>query len=373
MNILFNNLKPQWDAIKEEALIEINNLFESSAFILGEQVDAFEKKFSSWNNSTFSVGVSNGTDGLEIAARSLNMKDRSAVFIPANTFIATFIGIYKVYPNADYYLVDCDDSYLMNVDVLENVLSQVSDNYDNLLVVPVHLYGATVDMQKLMYLKSIFGFYIIEDCSQAHGAISNTGKFVGNDGDVNVFSLYPGKNLGAAGDAAVITLNNEKLYKRILKLRNLGSDVKYNHELFSGNHRLDTIQAIILSLKLDYFDNWTADRIDVANYFSDNINNSKIIKPVVPDYCKKHVYHIYCVRVTNNRKKIITYLNKLNIPTLIHYPIPLFLSSALKDIPFKNADNQNTIEYSDQILSLPIHPFVQLEEAAYITEVLNNY
>ena len=298
MKILFNDLKPQWDSIKDKALYEINDLFETSDFINGKKVKFFEDEFCIWNKCKYSVGVSNGTDGLEIAARVLNLNNKIAIYIPANTFIATFTGMYKAYPNADYFLIDCDSNYLMDIDRLEFVINNNHMDYDHSVVVPVHLYGASVDMVKLLKLKSKYNIYIIEDCSQAHGAITNTNSNVGNDGDIGVFSLYPGKNLGAAGDAGIVVTNNKDYYNLLLSYRNLGMTKKYHHDFFSGNHRLDTIQAIILSNKLNYFDEWTNKRIHVAKKYNELIVNSKILKPNLPNYCLKHVYHI-CLLYTS--------------------------------------------------------------------------
>ena len=372
MNVLFNNLKPQWDKIKNKTLKEINDLFENSDFINGEKVKSFEDDFSKWNKSKYSVGVSNGTDGLEIAARVLNLNKKIAIYIPTNTFIATFTAMYKAYPKADYFLVDCDSTFLMDVDQLSSLINSNYNNYDHSLVVPVHLYGAAVDMHKLLNLKDKYKFYIIEDCSQAHGSITNTNSMVGNDGDLGVFSLYPGKNLGAAGDAGIVVTNNKRYFKLLLSYRNLGMTKKYHHDFFSGNHRLDTIQAIILSNKLNYFDKWTRMRIDIASKYNRLINNPKVLKPELPNYCIKHVYHIYCVRV-KNRNKFIDYLTLHNIPFIIHYPIPLHKSLALKNIKFKYVGDNNTIKFSNEILSLPLHPFITDDEVNFVSNIINKY
>ena len=372
MRINFNDLKPQWEKIKESTMAEILDLFENSSFINGPKVSEFEEKFSDWNKSKFSIGVSNGTDGLEIAARCLDLNDNIAIYIPSNTFIATFIGMYKVYPNADYFLVDCDLNFLMNLNILEDLLKSNKNKYHSSIVVPVHLYGATVEMKRLLFLKENFNFKVIEDCSQAHGAITNTNSKVGNDGDLAVFSLYPGKNLGAAGDAAVITTQNENYFQKIKKLRNLGMSEKYNHELFSGNHRLDSLQAIILSNKLNFFDEWSELRINVAQNYLKQIDNRKIKLPMIPDYCLKHVFHIFCV-VVEDRDSFVKFLNLKNIPHIIHYPIPLYKAKGLANINFRYISQKQTNYFADKIISLPIHPFMKNEEILYISNQLNKY
>ena len=370
----FNYLKPQWQAIKNQVKEDFEELYETSDFILGSPVLEFEKNFSKWDQTKYSIGVSNGTDGLEIAARAFQFEEKeTAVFIPANTFIATFIGIQKALPNADYYLVDCDEYFQINCDILETQLSKQAKNYQEIIVSTVHLYGCTSDMKRIIDLQNKYNFKIIEDCSQAHGAISSSGNQVGSDGDIGVFSLYPGKNLGAMGDAGILTTNSQAYYNLILSLRNLGSVKKYDHELFSGNHRLDTMQAVVLNHKLNFIDQWTDQRILTANRYHSKINNSEVINFVNPNYCKKNVYHLYPV-LTNNRDEFQKYLSSHGIPTIIHYPIPLYNSKALLDFPFKyRNENPLSDKYSKTVLSIPMHPFITLEQSDYVINTINNY
>jgi dTDP-4-amino-4,6-dideoxygalactose transaminase len=370
----FNYLKPQWEAIKNEVNVEFEKLYETSDFILGPKVSEFERNFAAWNNSKYAVGVSNATDGLEIAARAFQLEERkTAVFIPANTFIATFIGIYKAIPNADYYLVDCDEYFQLNVSVLEMQLAKHATTYEEIVVAPVHLYGCTSDMNRLLELRTKFGFKIIEDCSQAHGAISSSDNPVGTDGEIGVFSLYPGKNLGAMGDAGVLTTSIDDYYNRLLSLRNLGSVKKYIHEHFSGNHRLDSIQAIVLDIKLKFIDKWTDQRIETANRYQSEIIHSDLINFSNPSYCKKNVYHLFPVRV-DTRDEFQKYLSDNGIPTIVHYPITLYNSKSLLDFPFKyRRENPLSDEYCKTVLSIPMHPFLTKEQIDYVINTINKY
>lgn len=370
----FNYLKPQWEAIRNEANADFEKLYDASDFILGSKVLEFEKNFSLWNHSKYSVGVSNATDGLEIAARAFQFERRkTAVFLPANTFIATFIGIYKALQNADYYLVDCDEYFQINVSILEYQLDKHASEYEEIIVAPVHLYGCTSDMKKILDLQLKHGFKIIEDCSQAHGAISSSLNSVGSDGDIGVFSLYPGKNLGAMGDGGILTTNSDYYYNLMLSLRNLGSIKKYVHEFLSGNHRLDTMQAIVLNHKLKFIDQWTEQRISIANTYHASINNSKVANFLNPSYCLKNVYHIYPLRVID-REQFQNYLSDNGIPTLVHYPITLYNSKALYDFPFKyRTENPLSDEYSKTVLSIPMHPFITDEQAEYVVTTINKY
>lgn len=372
--IEFNNIRPQWEAVETLVNEEFKKLHNTAEYILGPSVKEFETAFKDWNHSLYAVGVSNATDGLELAARSLNVdKVTVAVYLPANTFIATFIGIYKALPDADYFLIDCDEYFQLNVDLLEQALAKNDNKYEKSIVVPVHLYGCTVDMARILELKSKYQFLIIEDCSQSHGSISSSAHTVGNDGDVSVFSLYPGKNLAAIGDAGVLTTNTETIYNKLLSLRNLGSTKKYVHEYFSGNHRLDSIQAIVLKHKLKFIDDWTENRRNVAKIYHENINNNKIENFTNPSYCLKNAYHIYPLR-SSEREKFQAYLDREGVPTLVHYPIPFYDSTALKEFPFKyRSETRLSDKYSKTVLSIPMHPFMSKEQVNTVVDVINQY
>ena len=225
-------------------------------------------------------------------------------------------------------------------------------------------------MKGILNLAKTFDCYLLEDSSQAHGAMVLNNK-VGSLGDISAFSLYPGKNLGAAGDAGIITTNNETLYNRVKSLRNYGSNVKYHYDTKGWNNRLDTIQAIVVNEKLKYLDEWNNARIEIAKKFDFLFdNNANIITPKTAPYINKQVYHIYAIRV-KQRDKFQKYLNEKKITTIIHYPIPI-----QKTKPFKNLDhfnNKKTIQYSDELISLPMHPFLTDNEIEYIANIINNY
>lgn len=367
MNIEFNNLKAQWDAVKVDCLNDINSLFEQSHFILGNQVNEFEKKFAEFIGCKYAVGVSNGTDAIKLAAQSLDLKGRILFIIPSNTFVATIFGAEQAYPNADFEMIDCNEYYQLDMDLLEKRLSQVHHNYDNIVVIPVHLYGYTVDIDRLKEVCLKYNSLILEDSSQSHGA-EYKGLKTGSFGDVAAFSLYPGKNLGAAGDAGIITTNNIDIYNRLIKLRNLGSSEKYIHTIKGSNHRLDTIQAIILKHKLEFLNQWNQMRRDVVHIFESEINNPLIIKPKTPDNCLP-VHHIYPILV-ENREKFINYLTNKGIQSGIHYPV---IISKMEMYLNNFSIDQKAYEFSKKMVSIPIHPFLTQEEIYYICEQINKY
>jgi len=270
MRILFNDLKSQWDLIKDDCTKQFEELFENSSFILGKPVQEFERAFAKYANSEYAVGVSNGTDALKLSAQSLQLSGSIGVIIPANTFVATIFGLEQSWPNAEFTLVDCNEYHQINTDELREVVAQTRDHYDHLVIVPVHLYGYTCDMDSIGSIAREYDCIVLEDASQAHGATYG-GKPVGSFGKVAAFSLYPGKNLGAAGDAGVITTSDPEIYKRLLLLRNVGSVKKYHHVVKGSNHRLDTLQAIILKEKLPYLDAWNSARRNIVKSYERRI------------------------------------------------------------------------------------------------------
>ena len=256
------------------------------------------------------------------------------------------------------------------MDLLESCLKENRKKWKSCVIIPVHLYGHPADIKLTLELAEKYDCKVLEDSSQAHGAMVLSKK-VGVFGDLSAFSLYPAKNLGAFGDAGIITTNNEELYNRINASRNYGSLVKYHYEFRGWNNRLDTIQAIVLNEKLKYLDNWNGKRIENAKKYGDLLENIEgVITPKTAPYVDKNVYHIYAIRV-DNRDDLKEYLTKNNIPIVIHYPIPI-----QKTKPFLNLDkndNPNAKQYANQLLSLPMHQFLTDDEINFIAEKINSY
>lgn len=367
MKVKFNKLNHQFSQIKIGLEQRLSSLFENSSFINGPDVARFEDNFSKYIGSKYSVGVSNGTDALKLAALSLGYKHDVAIFIPANTFISTILGMQEAIPNAEINLIDCNDEYVIDTDILEKQVSVNSKKYK--IIVPVHLYGHSCNINEISRIATKYSCDIIEDSSQAHGTEDENNDIVGKNSNLSCFSLYPGKNLGAFGDAGIITTNNKKCYENILMTRNLGSKEKYKHEILGFNHRLDSIQAIVLDEKLKFLDKWNNQRIEIASKFLNGIKNPKVILPQKASYCKKHTYHIFCIRITN-RQDLMKYLQNNDIEYNIHYPIPI---EKMKMYEYLNAYNPKTRIFSDQILSLPIHPFMTEEESDYVIDKINKF
>lgn len=369
MKVSFNNLYQQWTLIKDKAILDLDDLFYRSDFILGTDVEKFEKKFANFLDIPYAVGVSNGTDALKLAALALEPKGTPLVVIPANTYIATIFGIENAIPDADFLLVDCDEYYQLDTNKLENILKTYSSCYSTIIVVCVHLYGYTCDMEKIVNLCNQYNAWLIEDASQAHGAKAY-GRYAGTFGHIAAFSLYPGKNLGAAGDGGIVVTPHQHLYEKLLPLRNLGAIKKYHHITKGYNHRLDSLQAIILNHKLDYLEEWNERRRQIVNRLEKEINNTNIQLPLTPNYCLP-IHHIYPV-LTYNKQHFQKYLTLHNIEHGMHYPIPIEKTPMYTSLPIYDS-NPNTMNYCNTATSLPMHPFLTSSEIDYMINIINAY
>ena len=368
MKVEFNNLKAQWDLVKNPCLSKIKSLFDNSDFILGNSVFEFENSFSNYVGCEYSVGTSNGTDALKLATQSLGLHSESTlVIIPANTFIATILGVEQALPSSKFMLIDCNEYHQIDTFLLEKILSEHRKFFHNCVIVPVHLYGYTCDMDHIKKIANTYDCAIIEDSSQAHGA-KYKGKMVGTFGNASAFSLYPGKNLGAAGDAGIITTNSEDTSNKLKLLRNLGADKKYHHEIKAGNHRLDTIQAIVLLEKLKFLDKWNQSRRDVVQRYENGISNPKVKLPITPEYCIP-VHHVYPVTV-DNRNNFQQFLSLNGIQNMVHYPIGIGDTPMYQHIKLPNSKSKF---YNDTMVSIPIHPFLEEKQIDHIISTINKY
>ena len=370
MKIKFNDLGSQWGEIKEVTLPKITTCLETGNFILGKEVEIFEQNFAKWNGNKFAIGVANGTDALKISIESLGLKGKSIFYIPANTFIATALSPYISFTkNFEIKLIDCDESCQIDYNLLEVEVKNDFNKYDNQIIIAVHLFGSSCDIEKIQILSKNFNCILIEDCSQSHGALTDSKKKVGTFGKVSAFSCYPGKNLGAAGDAGIIVTDDLEIYEKCKYLRNVGSIKKYEHDYKGWNSRLDTIQSIILDEKLKFLDEWNKKRNEIANFYTENIKNNKIKILKKPSYCSYHVYHIFVI-LTDEQKKLQDYLDKNGIPNLVHYPTPIEKTKAFLPNKF---DNKKTKNFSNKMVSIPIHPFITEKEINYIVYKINNF
>tara|TARA_B100001750_G_C15428953_1_gene557098 strand:+ start:88 stop:1191 length:1104 start_codon:yes stop_codon:yes gene_type:complete len=362
--IKFLDLAKQYTFIKEEIDNAISEIIKTSAFIGGNTVRDFEDKFARFQDTSFCVGVGNGTDALEIAIEALNMPAGSEIIVPGNTFIASAEAITRTGHN----VIFCDvDPRTYNI-CFKDLKSRISHRTKAIML--VHLYGHPCEMNQILEIGKEFELKIIEDCAQAHAA-EYEGRKVGSFGDISAFSFYPGKNLGAYGDGGAILTNNEDLALKSRMIANHGRVDKYNHEFEGRNSRLDGLQAAILNIKLNHLQKWTERRRAIASIYKKNLENVKEITIPVEKPNSKHVYHLYVIR-TKERDDLLAYLNEEGISTGIHYPIALPKLAAYKHIGQKDEDLRcNSMDA--ELLSLPMGDHLEDDEVFFITEKINNY
>ncbi|MFA6073850.1 MAG: DegT/DnrJ/EryC1/StrS family aminotransferase [Candidatus Woesearchaeota archaeon] len=357
------NVKRQHDLLRKELDSAIKNVIDSSAFVFGEDLDKFESEFAKFCGTKYALGVGNGGDALRLAVIGLGIGPGDEVISVANTFTATIDA--AILAGAKPILVDCDEYFNIDVDQIEKNI-----NKNTKAIIIVHLYGQPARMDRIMEIAKKHNLFVIEDCAQAHGAEFN-GKRVGSFGDCGCFSFYPGKNLGAMGDGGAIVTNNKKLHEKLQKLRFFGMGKhKYYHDFVGFNSRLDNIQAAVLRVKLRYLNKWNNERIIASKLYSkllrDTVETPKVMNNA------KHVYHIYAIK-TKKRNDLMKYLEKEQIFTGMHYPVPLHLLKAHKKLGYKNGDFPNAEIYSKTILSLPIFPGITKTEIETVSKSIHKF
>ena len=360
--IKFLDIYKQDKDLHNDILKKIKETFKKGDFILGKEVDKFENNFAKFCNTKYAIGCANGTDALTIALKSLNLKKNSEVIIPAMTYCSTAFAVI----NANLKPVLVDTKHLSpNIDI-NQIKKKITKKTK--VIMPVHLYGSVSEIDKIRQLIKKKKIYIIDDCAQAHGALSNHGKKVGSLADISTFSLYPGKNLGAYGDAGIITTNNKFFYQKIRKIRNLGSEIKFIHDTIGLNSRLDTIQAIILNNKLKNLTKYNLKRKKIASEYNKRINNKKILKL---RYSKHSVYHQYVI-IVKQRSQLIKYLDNFNIQYGFHYPYAIHQLKVFKKY-FKDQILPNSEILSKYGISIPIDPNLTKKEISLIIKRLNSF
>ena len=365
MKIPFLDFMPMHVPIKKEVMQAFESFYDSNWFVLGERVNQFESEYAQFNKAQYVVGVSNGLDALYIALKTLGIKAGDEVIVPSNTYIATWLAV--SYTGAKPIPVEPDiHTYNINPALIEVVITHKTK-----AIMPVHLYGQACEMNVIKEIADKHKLYIIEDNAQSQGASYN-GVLTGAWGDINGTSFYPGKNLGALGDAGAVTTNNEELAQKAMVLRNYGSQKKYYNEVVGYNMRLDELQAALLSVKLQHLPNWTLQRQQIASWYNEALKDvAEIILPKIHQNVT-HVYHLYIIR-TKKRDELQKYLTKQGIGTMIHYPIPPHLQEAYNFLEYKKGDFPIAEELANTMLSIPLYPGMKKEQVEYITTKIKGY
>lgn len=367
--IPFANLYDSIDPLFNEYIEKISQLIRNTEFIGGDEVDGFEKEFAEWTESKYAVGTANGTDSLIIALKALGIGPGDTVLVPDHTFIATAEAVTSVGANVDFIDVE-EDYYTIDprkiIDYLEGHKGKSVK-----AIIPVHIYGQMANMPEISQIAEKYRLFIIEDAAQAHGSRIN-GHQPGYYGLIASYSFYPGKNLGAFGDAGAITTNDETLYKRCKMLVNHGRwKAKYAHDIEGYNMRLDAIQAAVLRIKLRHIDNWTKLRKEKAKKYIDALSQNTSIKLPKIRETSDPVWHIFAVMV-EDRERVMTKLKENGIETGIHYPIPLHLQKAYSYKGYRVGDFKISENISDHELSLPFWPEISISEINRIKKILKD-
>ena len=365
MNIPLVDLVRQYEAIRDEVNERIAQVLESGVFILGENVRSFEKEFASYCGVKYAVGVASGTDALVLSLRALHVRRGDEVISVPNTFISTIDAI--TYNQAFPMFVDIDpQTYCIDTQKVKKRISRRTK-----AVIPVHLYGHPADMNPLRELADKQGLYIIEDACQAHGA-EYAGKRVGSFGICACFSFYPSKNLGAYGDGGMIVTNDENTAETIRTLRDYGQKEKYHHTILGVNSRLDEIQAAVLRVKLKYLDQWIKRRRENARAYDKGLREvPEILTPIEKDGAK-HVYYVYAIRA-EERDELREFLSKRGISTGVHYPIPVHLQEAYRELGYEGGEFPIAEMCCRTTLSLPMFPELTEEEISYVSAAVREF
>lgn len=362
MIIPFVDLKSQYDSIQEHIKTALAEVISSSEFIGGHFVRKFETDFAGFLGVKHVVSCANGTDSLEILLKAYNVGIGDEVIVPAVSWISTSEAVSNV--GATPVFVDIEnDYYCIDITKIEEKISTKTK-----AIIPVHLYGQPADMPNIMRLSKKYNLIVIEDCAQAHNAkIEN--QIIGTWGHAASFSFYPGKNLGAYGDAGAMVTNDDFIAKKIRQIANHGQSTKHNHEIEGRNSRMDAIQAAVLSVKLNYLNDWTNKRVKNSELYCKYILSKNKVPKIRPS--SNHVFHLFVVRV-EKRDDVIKQLEKNNIQVSIHYPNALPFLECYKSYNHKVSDFPVSCEFVKQIVSLPMYPELTEEQIRYVSNKINN-
>ena len=365
MKVPFLDLKAAHAELRTELDAACSRVIESGWFILGDEVKAFEGEFAAYCGAKHCIGVGNGLEALHLALRAMGIGAGDEVIVPANTYIASWLAVSQagatpvpVEPNRRTYNLDPER--------IENAITSKTKG-----IMPVHLYGQPADMDPIKTIASQYGLKVLEDASQAHGALYKSQR-VGSVGDAAAFSLFPGKNLGALGDAGVVLTNDDELASKIRWLRNYGSETKYYNKVQGYNSRLDELQAALLRVKLKTLDDWNERRKARATYYLQTLEGQPdLVLPYVPQSIDP-VWHLFVVRHPR-RDDLRLHLEKSGVGTIIHYPVPPHLQEAYASAGYARGAFPITEAMANEVLSIPIGPHLSESQAEYVVDQITSF
>ncbi len=364
MKIPFVSFETMHNEIESEITAAFEKVYRNNWFIQGKEVEEFEKEFAAYCGAKYCIGCGNGLDALFLILKAYGIGEGDEVIVPSNTYIATVLAV--TYVGATPIFVEpIEETYNINPTLIEEKITAKTK-----AIMAVHLYGQTADITEMKQICEKHNLKLIEDAAQAQGAM-HKGVKTGALGDAAGFSFYPGKNLGALGDAGAVVTNDKELADMIRALGNYGSDYKYHHIYKGNNSRLDEVQAAFLRVKLRQLDKWNADRNRIAGRYLGEINNPNVQLPVL-DENSTHIYHVFAVKC-ERREELEKYLNDLEIGTNKHYPIPIHLQEAYKDLGFAEGAFPIAERISATELSIPMYYGMTDEEISYVIEAINTW
>ena len=362
--ISFIDFSQQNKLLKKKLLRSVEGVIDSQAYILGPDVDTFEREFASYCGVKYAVGVASGFDALLLSLRALGIGRGDEVITVPNTFISTVLPILAA--GAKPVFVDVErTTLLMNGALIEERITPQTR-----AIIPVHLFGLPVAMDPIVQLAKKYKLAIIEDACQAHGA-TYKGRKVGSIGDAGCFSFYPSKNLGAFGDAGIVMTNRKDLAEKLRILRNIGQKEKNVHSVLGINSRLDTIQAAMLRVKLPYLGQWVQKRRQLAHRYNSLLVGLPIVLPVEPE-SQKSSFHLYVIR-TPGRDQLKRYLEAHGVMCAVHYPTPIHLQPCMKELGYTKGDFPVSERSAREILSLPMYPELTLAEVNFVVHTIRRF
>jgi dTDP-4-amino-4,6-dideoxygalactose transaminase len=370
MKIPFTDLRLLHSKIKKDLAQATGKVVQRGDFILGQETALFEKEFAKFCGCRYAVGVNSGTDALFFALKSLGIGPGDEVIVPAFTYIATAFAV--SYTGAKPVFVDIEEhTYNIDQKKIENAITKRTK-----AIIPVHLYGQPANMPQILKIAKKHKLKVIEDAAQAHGSMikfpDGKWKTAGSMGDIGCFSFYPTKNLGALGDGGAVTTNDAEIYRAMIRLRDYGRVSRYNHVSIGYNSRLDTLQAAMLRVKLKKINYWNSLRRKTAEYYDKLLGSANGLITPFADTSVKHVYHVYALRAMQ-RDALAQQLADKDIGALIHYPIPLHLQEAYKNLGYKKGDFPFAEKIALEIISLPMYPFMNKTQVKFVAQAIKDF
>jgi dTDP-4-amino-4,6-dideoxygalactose transaminase len=362
------DLKAQYATIRDEVRRAIDDVLESMQLTIGPNVRAFDQEFASYIGTKHSIGVGSGTDALQLAIRACGVSSGDEVITVSHTFFATVEAI--LYANARPILVEIDEKTML----VDPAAVAAAITPRTKAIIPVHLYGRTVDLKPIRQIAQDRNITIIEDAAQAHGALLDDGKKAGTGGRVNCFSFYCSKNLGAYGEAGSITTNDDRLAEELRALREHGQSTRYYHPVIGYNARLDEIQAAILRIKLRKLEQWNTRRRALARMYDERLRGTGVIAPEIPSDIRRHVFYTYTIRVQSGRRDDLRkYLGERGIGTQIHYPVPIHLQQSAEFLGYRKGDMPITERVASEVLSLPMYAELTDEQLERVADAVRSF